>query len=175
MLSTGIRSLIALQILGDDSEALERFAEAAEKVIQPTPGAADVQMQREGGKPYAEIRLDPARLARFGLTNEQVMQAVETALGGMALTYLGRGRAALSRAHPLSARAPRRCRRTAQLQVAGRRWATAPSRWPACSPRPTVYTLDFAGAPPMRRRARPTAAEADQRNFTVLDRRAAPN
>ncbi|WP_146180100.1 efflux RND transporter permease subunit [Opitutus sp. ER46] len=87
MLSTGIRSLIALQVLGDDQDALERFAEAAEKVIQPTPGAADVQMQREGGKPYAEIRLDPAKLARFGLTNEQVMRSVETALGGMAVTY----------------------------------------------------------------------------------------
>jgi Cu(I)/Ag(I) efflux system membrane protein CusA/SilA len=87
MLSTGIRSLIALQVLGDDSDAMERFAEAAEKVIQGTPGAADVQMQREGGKPYAEIRLDPARLARFGLTNERVMQTVESALGGMAVTY----------------------------------------------------------------------------------------
>ena len=86
MLSTGIRSLIALQILGDDTDALEQFAEAAEKVIQPTPGAVDVQMQREGGKPYAEIRLDPAKLARFGLGNEQVMQAVESALGGMAVT-----------------------------------------------------------------------------------------
>src|SRR5688572_891253 len=87
MLSTGIRSLIALQVLGDDSDALERFAETAEKVIQGTPGAVDVQMQREGGKPYAEIRLDPARLARFGLTNERVMQTVESALGGMAVTY----------------------------------------------------------------------------------------
>jgi Cu(I)/Ag(I) efflux system membrane protein CusA/SilA len=87
MLSTGIRSLMALQILGDDSDELERFAEAAEKIIQPTPGAVDVQMQREGGKPYAEIRLDPAKVARFGLTNEQVMQAVENALGGMAISY----------------------------------------------------------------------------------------
>jgi Cu(I)/Ag(I) efflux system membrane protein CusA/SilA len=86
MLSTGIRSLIALQVLGDDGEALERFAEAAEKVIQGTPGAVDVQMQREGGKPYAEIRLDPQKLARFGLTNEQVMKTVESALGGMAIT-----------------------------------------------------------------------------------------
>ncbi|MBE2215204.1 MAG: efflux RND transporter permease subunit [Opitutaceae bacterium] len=87
MLSTGIRSLMALQVLGDDSDALERFAEAAEKVIQGTPGAVDVQMQREGGKPYAEIRLDPARLARFGLSNERVMQSVENTLGGMAVTY----------------------------------------------------------------------------------------
>ncbi len=86
MLSTGIRSLLALQLLGDDSAALEQFAEAAEKVIQGTPGATDVQMQREGGKPYAEIHLDPARLLRFGVTPETVLQAVETALGGMPIT-----------------------------------------------------------------------------------------
>ncbi len=86
MLSTGIRSLLALQLLGDDSTALEQFAEAAEKVIQGTPGATDVQMQREGGKPYAEIHLDPVRLLRFGVTPEAVMQTVETALGGMPIT-----------------------------------------------------------------------------------------
>ena len=86
MLSTGIRSLLALQLLGTDGPALERFAEAAEKIIQGTSGAVDVQMQREGGKPYAEIRLDPAKLARFGLTREQVMRTIETALGGMAIT-----------------------------------------------------------------------------------------
>ena len=55
MLSTGIRSLIALQVLGDDNDALERFAEAAERVIVGTPGATDVQMQREGGGAGAVI------------------------------------------------------------------------------------------------------------------------
>ena len=40
----------------------------------------------QGGKPYAEIRLDPAKLARFGLTREQVMRAVESSLGGMPVT-----------------------------------------------------------------------------------------
>ena len=87
MLSTGIRSLMALQVLGDDAAALERFAEKAEKLIQATPGAADAQMQREGGKPYAEIRLDPEKLARFGLTKEMVLEAVETAYGGMPVTF----------------------------------------------------------------------------------------
>ncbi|MBI5940688.1 MAG: efflux RND transporter permease subunit [Caulobacterales bacterium] len=87
MLSTGIKSKIALQVLGDDAEGLERFAEQAEKVVQMVPGAADVQMQREGGKPYAEIRLDRERMARFGITAEQVMQTVETTLGGMPVTF----------------------------------------------------------------------------------------
>jgi Cu(I)/Ag(I) efflux system membrane protein CusA/SilA len=87
MLSTGIKSKIALQVLGDDAEGLERFAEQAEKIVQMVPGAADVQMQREGGKPYAEIRLDQERMARFGITTEGVMQTVETALGGMPIAF----------------------------------------------------------------------------------------
>lgn len=91
MLSTGIRSLMALQILGDDQDALERFAEQAEKIVQATPGAADAQMQREGGKPYAEIRLDPEKLARFGYSAEMVLEAVETAFGGMPVTYTVEG------------------------------------------------------------------------------------
>ena len=86
MLSTGIRSLMALQIQGDDAAALEAFAERAEKVVQRVDGAADVQMQREGGKPYAEIRLDERKLARFGITAERVMATVGTALGGMPVT-----------------------------------------------------------------------------------------
>lgn len=87
MLSTGIKSKIALQVLGDDQAGLERFAEQAEKIVQRVPGAADVQMQREGGKPYGEIRLDQERMSRFGITSEQVMQGVETALGGMPLAF----------------------------------------------------------------------------------------
>ena len=87
MLSTGIKSKIALQVLGDDAEGLERFAEQAEKIMQMVPGAADVQMQREGGKPYGEIRLDQERMARFGITTEAVMQTVETTLGGMPIVF----------------------------------------------------------------------------------------
>ena len=83
MLSTGIRSLLALQVLGEDGEALERFAAQAEALIAGVPGATDVQVQREGGKPYAELRLDPARLARAGITREAALRAAEAALGGL--------------------------------------------------------------------------------------------
>ncbi|HEX3131960.1 MAG TPA: efflux RND transporter permease subunit, partial [Planctomycetota bacterium] len=87
MLSTGIRAPLALQLQGDDHDALERVAEQVEPLLRGVTGAADVQMQREGGKPYAELRLDSEHLARFGLSVEQVMQAVEVALGGMPLAW----------------------------------------------------------------------------------------
>jgi Cu(I)/Ag(I) efflux system membrane protein CusA/SilA len=183
MLSTGIRSLLALQILGDDSDAMERFAEAAEKVIQGTPGAVDVQMQREGGKPYAEIRLDPARLARFGLTNERVMQTVESALGGMAVTYSVEG----ALRYPVRVRYLRERRDDPDELMLVQVPATAghgaiPLSSLVAAPR--VHTLEFLGpraSPP----AVASAAEGTpavpaeaflarlplthQRNFTILD------
>lgn len=167
MLSTGIRSLIALQILGDDTDELERFAEAAEKVIQPTPGAADVQMQREGGKPYAEIRLDPAKLARFGLSNEQVMRSVETALGGMATTYSVEG----ALRYPVRIRYLRERRddpdELLQLQVPA---ASGHGAVPLTNllAIPTVHLLEFAGNAPDARAMSLRLPLAHQRNFTIL-------
>ncbi len=172
MLSTGIRSLIALQLLGDDTDALERFAEAAEKIIQPTPGAADVQMQREGGKPYAEIRLDPARLARFGLTNEQVLRSVESALGGMAVTYSVEG----ALRYPVRIRYLRERRDDAdelgQLQVPA---AAGHGAIPLTNllAIPTVHTLEFSENAPDAIATSARLPLSHQRNFTVLEARRA--
>ncbi len=168
MLSTGIRSLLALQVLGDDTAALERFAEAAEKVIQGTPGAADVQMQREGGKPYAEIRLDPERLARFGLTQEQVMRTVETALGGMAITYSVEG----TLRYPVRIRYQRERRDDVdelpmvQVPVAEGHGAIPLAQLLAA---PTVYALDFNGKDDNAHALLARLPLNDQRNYTVID------
>lgn len=167
MLSTGIRSLIALQILGDDHESLERFAEAAEKIIQPTPGAADVQMQREGGKPYAEIRLDSAKLARFGLTNEQVMRSVETALGGMAVTYSVEG----ALRYPVRIRYFRERRddpdELVQLQIPA---AAGDGAIPLTNllAIPTTYSLAFRENAADATAMLATLPLSHQRNFTIL-------
>ncbi len=171
MLSTGIRSLIALQLLGDDSDALERFAEAAEKVIQPTPGAADVQMQREGGKPYAEIRLDPDKLARFGLTNEQVMRAVEAALGGMPVTYSVEG----ALRYPVRIRYLRERRddpdELVQLRVpAASGMGSIPLTHLLAIP--TVHVLEFEGAFDATALSRRLPL-SHQRNYTIVDSRRA--
>ncbi len=172
MLSTGIRSLIALQVLGHDSDALERFAEAAEKVIQPTPGAVDVQMQREGGKPYAEIRLDPAKLARFGLNNEQVMRSVESAFGGMAATFSVEG----ALRYPVRIRYLRERRDDPddllQLQVPGMKGGGAVPLTNLLAT-PTVYALELAENGPDSQALQASLPLAHQRNFILLSPRQA--
>ncbi|MBA2479265.1 MAG: efflux RND transporter permease subunit [Planctomycetes bacterium] len=83
MLADGIKSPVALQVAGDDRHDVQRFTEAVERILRLVPGAVDVSAQREDGKPYAEVRLDDQRLARYGLDREGAMMSVEAALGGM--------------------------------------------------------------------------------------------
>ena len=166
MLSTGIRSLLALQVVGDDPAALEAFAEHAEKVIQRVPGAADVQMQREGGKPYAEIRLDPERMARFGIDGARVADAIESALGGMPLALTVEG----TKRYGVRIRYQRERRDDAdelgQVQVAV---AAGHGAIPLLDlvARPVIHTLRFTKMTPAAWRARQPLSVA--RNFTPLD------
>lgn len=172
MLSTGIRSLLALQILGENQAALERFAEAAEKVLQTVPGAADVQMQREGGKPYAEVRLDPEKLARFGFTTEMVLEAVEVAYGGMPVTFSVEG----ALRYPVRLRYLRERRddpdELLQLQVGmtGERGAVPLGNLLAP---PTTYTLEFAENAPGAQAFLASLSLEHQRNFNLLGPRRA--
>ena len=166
MLSTGIRSLMALQILGDDPAGLEEFAEQAEKVIQRVPGAVDVQMQREGGKPYAEVRLDQRKLARYGLTTEAVLATVETAWGGMPLITSVEG----TLRYDVRIRYARERRddadEFAQLQVPV---ASGHGSIPLglLTAAPVVHTLRFSGITPEAwRRGQPLSVA---RNVTPLD------
>lgn len=172
MLSTGIRSLLALQVQGEDQAALERFAEAAEKIIQEVPGASDVQMQREGGKPYTEIRLDPERLARFGFSTEMVMESIESAFGGMPVSYTVEG----ALRYPVRIRYLRERRDDAdELPLLQIGMAEGHGAVPLDSllAKPTIYTLEFSEGGLDARAHLARLPLEQQRNFTILDARRA--
>jgi Cu(I)/Ag(I) efflux system membrane protein CusA/SilA len=94
MTSTGIRAQVGVKIFGDDLDALQRKAFEVEKVITNIPGAAGVAPSRVQGKPYVEIAVRRADLARHGLSVKQVYEYVETGLGGttVGMTIKGRER-----------------------------------------------------------------------------------
>ncbi|MBI5388440.1 MAG: efflux RND transporter permease subunit [Verrucomicrobia bacterium] len=92
MLSTGIRAQVGLKILGDNLDALQKKAFEAEKIIQKIPGAAGVAPSRVQGKPYLEIEVDRVAMARYGLRAQDVLDVVETGLGGKNVTTTIEGR-----------------------------------------------------------------------------------
>jgi Cu(I)/Ag(I) efflux system membrane protein CusA/SilA len=92
MLSTGIRAQLGVKILGDNLDALQRKAFEVERVVRSVPGAVGVAPSRVQGKPYVEVEVDRAAMARFGLRAQEVLEVVEAGLGGRNVTTTIEGR-----------------------------------------------------------------------------------
>lgn len=86
MISTGIRAQVGVKILGDDLDVLQPLAFEVERVVRQIPGAVGVAPSRVQAKPYLEIEPDRRALARHGLSMREVMDIVETGIGGLNLS-----------------------------------------------------------------------------------------
>ena len=82
MISTGIRAQVGIKILGDNLDALQQKAYEVERVVRQIPGAVGVAASRVQGKPYLNITVDRAALARYGLRAQDVLEVVQSGLGG---------------------------------------------------------------------------------------------
>jgi Cu(I)/Ag(I) efflux system membrane protein CusA/SilA len=98
MTSTGIRAQVGVKIYGDNLDALQQKAFEVERVVTRIQGATGVAPSRVQGKPYLEIAVRRADLARYGLSVQQVYEYVEAGLGGTTVgtTLKGRERWPLS-------------------------------------------------------------------------------
>ncbi len=92
MISTGIRAQLGVKILGDNLDALQAKAFEVQRVVESVPGAVGVASSRVQGKPYLEIEVDRPAAARFGLSVQTVLDAVEVGLGGKNVTTTIEGR-----------------------------------------------------------------------------------
>ncbi|AOS43748.1 Cation efflux system protein CusA [Lacunisphaera limnophila] len=98
MTSTGIRAQVGVKLYGDNLDALQQKAFEIERVVTRIQGATGVAPSRVQGKPYLEIAVRRADLARYGLSVRQVYEYVEAGLGGATVgtTLKGRERWPLS-------------------------------------------------------------------------------
>ncbi|HTD67363.1 MAG TPA: CusA/CzcA family heavy metal efflux RND transporter, partial [Candidatus Limnocylindria bacterium] len=92
MISTGIRAQVGVKVLGDNLDALQAKAFEVERIVRAVEGATGVAASRPQGKPYVEIEVDRVAMARFGLRAQDVLEVVETGLGGKNLTTTIEGR-----------------------------------------------------------------------------------
>ena len=82
MISTGIRAQVGIKILGDNLDALQQKAFEVERVVRKIPGAVGVAASRAQGKPYLNIEVDRTAMAHYGLRAEDVLDVVQSGLGG---------------------------------------------------------------------------------------------
>ncbi len=92
MLSTGVRTTLALKIFGPDLQTIQRIGREIERVLAPLPGTASVFAERSFGGRYLDIRPDADELARYGLTTGDAQAVIALALGGEEVTTTVEGR-----------------------------------------------------------------------------------
>ncbi len=92
MLSTGVRTTLAVKIFGPDLETIQRIGQQIERVLAPLPGSASVYAERSVGGRYLDIRPDADALARYGLTTGDAQDVISLALGGEEITTTVEGR-----------------------------------------------------------------------------------
>ena len=94
MLQSGMRAPMGIKVKGPTLESIETVALQLEVLLKDVPGieAETVTADRLVGKPYLEIDLNRAALARYGLHIEEAQQVIEVAVGGKRITSTIEGR-----------------------------------------------------------------------------------
>jgi Cu(I)/Ag(I) efflux system membrane protein CusA/SilA len=102
MLTTGIRTPIGVKVFGPDLAVIAGIGERLEAILRDVPGTRSVYAERELGGFYFDFIPDREEIARYGLRVMEVLDVVETAIGGMDIdrTIEGRERYTINVRYP---------------------------------------------------------------------------
>ena len=81
-LIAGVRSDVAIKIFGPDLDVLKEIGAEIQGVIRQVRGAADVKAEQISGLPVLQIEIKRNIIARHGINVSDVLEIVETAIGG---------------------------------------------------------------------------------------------
>ena len=88
---SGVKGALAVKIYGDDLKTLEEKADQIVDVMKDIPGVEDLGVFRVRGQPNLNFIVDRAAAARYGINVSDVQDAIQTAVGGNALTQVLQG------------------------------------------------------------------------------------
>jgi Cu(I)/Ag(I) efflux system membrane protein CusA/SilA len=92
MLTTGIKTPVGIKIFGPDLKEIQKIGEKIEFLISKLEGVRSVYAERVTGGYFIDFRVKRKEAARYGLKVEDVMDIIESALGGKTVTFTVEGR-----------------------------------------------------------------------------------
>ncbi len=94
MLQTGMRAPMGIKVKGQNLKQIEGFGLQLEAILKQAEGVKTeaVFADRIIGKPYLLIDINREKIARYGISIDNVQNVLKVALGGMALTQTVEGR-----------------------------------------------------------------------------------
>jgi cobalt-zinc-cadmium resistance protein CzcA len=88
---SGVKGQLATKIYGDDLKLLEAKGDQIVSVMRQIPGVQDLGLFRVIGQPNLNIVVDRRKAARYQINVADVQDAVQTAVGGSAVTQVLHG------------------------------------------------------------------------------------
>jgi cobalt-zinc-cadmium resistance protein CzcA len=90
---SGVKGQLATKIYGDDLKTLEDKADEIVKVMRQVKGIEDLGVLRVLGQPNLNVNVNRTQAARYQINVSDVQDAIQTAVGGTALTQVLQGEA----------------------------------------------------------------------------------
>ena len=88
---SGVKGELALKLFGSDLRTLEATAQEIMNVMRTVPGVEDLGLFRVIGQPNLNFTVDRAKTARYGINVSDVQDAIQTAVGGNAVSQVLQG------------------------------------------------------------------------------------
>ncbi|MFZ3216870.1 MAG: CusA/CzcA family heavy metal efflux RND transporter [Candidatus Acidiferrales bacterium] len=88
---SGVKGELAIKLYGDDLQVLEEKGDEVVNVMRGVPGVEDLGLFRVLGQPNLNISVDRRQAARYGINVSDIQDAVETAVGGKAVSQVLQG------------------------------------------------------------------------------------
>jgi cobalt-zinc-cadmium resistance protein CzcA len=85
---SGVKGALATKIYGDDLKVLEAKSDEVVNIMRGIKGVEDLGVFRVLGQPNLNVTVDRAACARYQINVSDVQDAVQTAVGGNALTQV---------------------------------------------------------------------------------------
>ncbi len=85
---SGVKGELAVKIYGDDLKTLEEKADQIVEVMRGIQGIQDLGVFRVRGQPNLNFTVDRVAADRYGINVSDVQDAIQTAVGGNALTQV---------------------------------------------------------------------------------------
>ena len=88
---TGLKSALAVKLYGRDLHVLQKEGKAIKAVMDKVRGITDITLVHELGQPNLAIKIDRAKIARYGLNVDDINDLINAAIGGDVATEVVQG------------------------------------------------------------------------------------
>jgi len=91
MLSTGIKTPVGIKLMGDNLDTLNVLGVRVQAIVQKLPGTLSAFADKVTGGNFLDFEINRGEAARYGLTVGDVQDIIQSAVGGMNVSYTVEG------------------------------------------------------------------------------------